>query len=114
MGSNPYETHDSFRFSVAIADITYAPLEEFVMPSFQVETMEIKEGGQNTYVHKLPVRVSVGTATLRHGITRDMKLLNWYLDIVNGKVKDSRRHVTVVMFDTNLTPLLSWGFRDAY
>jgi phage tail-like protein len=114
MVNNRYESHDSFRFSIAIDDITYATFEEFTMPSFQVETMEIKEGGQNTYVHKLPVRVSVGTATLRRGISRDMKLLNWYMDIVKGNVKDARRHVTVIMYDTNHMPLVSWGFRDAY
>jgi phage tail-like protein len=114
MVNNRFETHDSFRFSVTISDITYATFEEFTLPSFQVETMEIKEGGQNTYTHKLPVRVTVGTATLRHGITRDMKLLNWYMDIVKGNIKDAKRHITVTMFDTDRKPILSWGFRDAY
>jgi phage tail-like protein len=114
MGKIPFETHDSFRFSVAIDGITYATFEEFAMPSFQVETMEIKEGGQNAYVHKLPVRVSVGSATLRHGISRDMKLLNWYLDVLKGNIKSARRYVMVVMYDSTHLPIVSWGFRDAY
>lgn len=114
MGGNPFETHDSFRFSIVIDGIHYATFDEFSMPSFQVETMDIKEGGQNAYVHKLPVRVSVGTATLRHGITHDMKLLNWYMDVLKGDVKSSQRYVMVIMYDLNHTPIVSWGFRNAY
>jgi phage tail-like protein len=109
-----YETFDTFRFSVVIDNIHYATFEEFAMPSFQVETMEIKEGGQNTYSHKLPVRVTVGNATLRHGVTHDKKLLNWYLEIVKGNIKDARRKVTVVMYDTTHKPVITWGFRDAF
>jgi phage tail-like protein len=114
VANNPFETHDSFRFAVIIDEVVHASFDEFVMPSFQVETMEIKEGGQNAYVHKLPVRVSVGNATLRHGVTRDMKLLNWYMDVLKGDVKASRRYVMVVMYDVKHLPIVSWGFRDAY
>lgn len=114
MVQNFFETHDSFRFSVIIDGVTHATFSEFVMPSFQVETMEIKEGGQNAYVHKLPVRVSVGNATLKHGLSRDLKLLNWYMDVLKGNIKAARRYVMVVMYDVNRTPIVSWGFRDAY
>lgn len=114
MVNNIFETYETFRFSVVIQGVNYATFDEFAMPSFQVETMEIKEGGQNAYTHKLPVRVSVGTATLRHGVSHDLKLLNWYMDIVKGNVKHAVRKVTVVMYDTAHKPVISWGFRDAY
>lgn len=109
-----FETHDSFRFSVVINGVNHATFEEFTMPSFQVETMEIKEGGQNAYVHKLPVRVTVGTATLKHGLTRDLKLLNWYMQVLKGDIASAKRYVSIIMFDVNRVPIVTWGFRDAY
>jgi phage tail-like protein len=43
-----------------------------------------------------------------------MKLLNWYMDVLKGNIKAARRYVMVVMYDVNRTPIVSWGFRDAY
>lgn len=114
MVGNLFEFHSGFRFTVAIDGINYAAFSEFRLPSLQVETMDIKEGGQNQYVHKLPVRVNVGTAALKQGITRDFTLLNWYLQILKGDMVGAARQVTVVMFDVRRIPLIIWNFRDAY
>lgn len=109
-----FESHAGFRFAVVVSGITAAAFTEFTLPSLQVETMDIKEGGQNTYVHKLPVRVSVGTATLRHGVTRDASLLQWYLQVLQGDIKNAMRQVTVVMYTVAGAPLITWDFRKAY
>ena len=114
MVTNMYETYDTFRFSVMIDNVHYATFEEFAMPSFQVETMEIKEGGQNSYAHKLPVRVTVGSATLKHGIATDFTLLNWYMDMLKGDIASATRQVRVTMFDTSHLAVMTWTFRQAY
>jgi len=114
MVSNLLEFHSGFRFTVAIDKVNYAAFSEFRLPSLQVETMDIKEGGQNQYIHKLPVRVNVGTASLKQGITRDFTLLNWYLQVLKGDMAGASRQVTVVMFDVRRIPLIVWNFRDAY
>lgn len=111
---DPIEFHGSFRFTVKVDNIAAAAFTEFVMPSLQVETEEIKEGGLNAYSHKLPVRVNVGSATLRHGITKDLRLLNWYLQVLRGDIKNARRQVTVTMYDEGHLPMLTWGFHEAY
>jgi phage tail-like protein len=79
-----------------------------------VETEEIKEGGQNSYAHKLPVRVTAGSATLRNGIASDLKLLNWYMDMLRGDIAAATRQVTVTMFDGSRAALMVWSFRQAY
>lgn len=102
-----------FRFTVAIDGINYAAFTEFRLPSLNVQTTDITEGGQNTYSHKLPVRVNVGPATLRHGVSKDLTLLKWYLQVLNGDLENAYRQVTVVMYDTARTPVATWTFRNA-
>lgn len=114
MVANLLEAFTGFRFTVAIDNVPFAAFTEFVMPSLTVETQDIKEGGQNEYVHKLPVRVTVGSATLRRGVSRDVRMLHWYLQVMKGDMKKARRQVTVVMYDVRRLPLMIWNFRDAY
>ena len=108
------EVHGNFRFSVSVDGIPQAAFSECRLPSLQVETMEIKEGGQNTYTHKLPVRVNAGSVTLRHGVTRSASLLQWYLQVLNGDMTNAIRQVTVTVYDVARLPIATWNFRNAY
>ena len=107
-------SQSSLRFTVAVDGINYGAFTEFTLPSLQIETQEIKEGGQNSFAHKLPVRVTVGSATLRHGVSTDFSLLNWYMDMLRGDIAAATRQVTVVMYDVGYLPLITWTFRNAY
>lgn len=110
----PIEYHSSFRFSVTVDNIEAGAFTECNLPNIQMETEEIKEGGQNTYSHKLPVRVNVGSVTLRRGITKNDVLLNWYLQVVRGEIKTAIRKVTVIVFDSMSAPIATWTFNNAY
>ena len=107
-------SHSSFRFSVAVDGINYAAFTEFTLPSLTVETQDIKEGGQNTFAHKLPIRVTAGSATLKHGVSTDFELLKWYLDVLKGDMTAATRQITVVMYNETSIPLMTWTFRNAY
>ena len=109
-----FEQHAAFRFMVTVDGINYAAFTEFTLPSLQIETEEIKEGGQNAFSHKLPVRVTVGSATLRQGVSDNFDLLKWYMDMLHGDIAAATRQVTVVMFSTSQQPLMTWTFRNAY
>jgi phage tail-like protein len=104
----------SFRFAVSVENIYNAIFSEFTLPTLTVETEEIKEGGQNAYAHKLPVRVTVGSATLKHGVATDFTLLNWYMDMLKGDIEAATRQITVTMYDTLRVPVMVWTFRQAY
>lgn len=112
----PLEYHGSFRFVVTVDNIEAGAFTECTMPTLQVDTEEIKEGGQNTYSHKLPVRVLVSSqsVTLRRGITRNDTLLNWYLQVMHGDIKNATRVVTVIVFDSMARPIAIWTFNNAY
>lgn len=104
----------TYRFAVKIDGISYAAFSECRLPNLQVETTDIKEGGQNTYIHKLPVRVSTANVTLRHGITKNTDLLKWYLQVMQGDVESATRTVLLVMFDASHKPLITFTFYRAY
>jgi phage tail-like protein len=108
-----FDPSGGYRFTVAIDGVNYAAFTEFRLPSLNVQTLDILEGGQNTYTHKMPVRVNVGPATLRHGITRDLTLLKWYLQVLKGDLENAYRQVTVVMYDVGRKPIVTWTFRNA-
>lgn len=108
------ELHNSVHFMVVIDGVNYATFSECVLPDLQLETEDIKEGGQNEYVHKLPVRVTVGSVKLKHGMTQASELLTWYLQIMRGDVENATRQMSIVLRDAAGTPIATWGFRDAF
>jgi phage tail-like protein len=112
--SSLFDAESVFRFQVLVDDIYLAAFTEFQMPDLSVEMLDVTEGGQNTFVHKLPVRLNVGPATLKQGITSDLSLLKWYMQVVNGNVTAARRQVSVIMFSPLGIPVLVFSFRDAY
>jgi phage tail-like protein len=113
MVDNQMNPSSGFRFAVSLDGVNMAAFTEFRLPSLSVQTADIQEGGQNTYVHKLPVRVNVGPATLRHGISKDLTLLKWYLQVLKGDMQNATRQVTVVMYDVARIPVATWTFREA-
>jgi len=102
------------RFQVIVDEITFASFSEFTLPTLQVETMDIKEGGQNTYTHKLPVRVNNGTVTLKSGVMLTPFLLNWYIQVLEGDIEGATRSVVIAMFDVKKIASTVWWFDRAY
>jgi phage tail-like protein len=110
----PIEIHAGFRFAVSIKGVNVAAFTECTLPALEVETFELKEGGQNEYSHKLPVRVKSGSITLRRGLTKGSELLKWYEQVARGDLKEIQRDVSIIMFDSQLRTVTTWNFYNAY
>lgn len=108
------EFHRSYHFTVKVDGITQAIFLECTLPTLQLETIDVQEGGQNTFVHKLPVRVTVGTVKLKQGLSTSLDLLKWYMQVVNGDMEKARRQVEVTMYKYEGEPSMSWGFKNAF
>jgi phage tail-like protein len=104
----------NFRFDVHVDDVPYATFSEISLPSLSLETLEITEGGQNRYKHKLPVRVDVGTVTLKHGLTSSLHMLRWYAQIIDGDVENATRSVTISLYHVDRTLLMRMTLGRAY
>jgi phage tail-like protein len=104
-------SHPSFRFVVDIDDIPEAAFTECTLPSIEWEVEEVKEGGNNTYIHQLPGRRKATRLTLKNGVGTS-KLIEWYMAAMNQEF--SRKNVTIKMLDAQLKPVMSWHFTQAY
>ncbi|MCX9028626.1 MAG: phage tail protein [Candidatus Methanoperedens sp.] len=87
----------SFKFLVEINGITVAGFSEVTGLAFETETETIEEGGVNDYVYILPKRTKRQNLILKHGITDDVSLWEWYQKVMNGTVKNMRKTVTIYL-----------------
>ena len=80
--------------------------------SSQVDVLEYPEGGQNTFVHRLPTRTKQGNITLKRGvITSDKTLVDWYQKTV---VQAQPVTLVITLRDTADKPIRTWNFVNAY
>ena len=75
--TDPYLVH---RFAIEVEGVLLAGFGELSGLQAQTEVFEYKEGGLNTYTHKLPTRTSYGNITLKWGATDSNDLWDWYED----------------------------------
>ena len=103
--------HPSFRFTVEIEGINHAVFTECTLPSIDWDLLEIKEGGQNQFVHQFPGRRKSGKLTLKSGLgTAD--LIGWYQKCMNEMW--IRKDVTVTLLDVTSSPVISWRLSKAF
>ncbi len=112
------EMHANFRYTVAISGVSHAVFMECKLPSLEVETLQIKEGGLNNYTHQLPVRIKPGVITLKHGITKGDGMLTWYKEVVEsmstGQTAAIMKDVTITMLTIKREPLATFQLARAY
>lgn len=108
------EIHAAFRFAVQISGVTEAVFTECTLPTLEVEILQQMEGGLNNAVHQIPGRVKMGKITLKRGVTTSGDLLRWYMDIAQGRIQDSQRDISVVMYDSQSQEVLRWNFGKAF
>ncbi len=110
---DPYGT---FQFAVDIGSKTSVMFGECSGLEMQVRYDEVREGGQNEYVHRLPSRVEYGNLVLRRGYAITNEFYNWCLTCLNraGKPID-RRNVAVSLVNLQQNQIVfTWTFVGAY
>jgi len=82
-----------------------------------VETEDVREGGENRYVLKLPKGVTHTPLELKRGIAAaDSTLVQWCRVMMEGGLTELVRRVTltVSLVDAALVPVRTWQFADVY
>ena len=102
----------SFKFLVELQSLIVGGFSEVSGLQAETEIEEIREGGVNDYVHKLPKITKYPNITLKRGITDCDTLWKWHQDVVNGKVE--RKTVFVVLMDGEGNEKWRWSFEHAY
>lgn len=75
---------------------------------------DIKEGGENRYIHRLPLRPQFENLILKRGMVTGSGLLQWVEDTAQFIFPSQPKNVTVILMDEESTPLVSWEFSNAY
>jgi len=108
---DPYK---NFRFLVEIDGITQAGFREVTIPDTAQDPIEYREGNEAITVRKLPGLIKYGNVTLKWGITDSLDLYNWRKDVEDGKIKDARKNMAVVVLNDEANSVTRWEFSQAW
>ncbi len=83
----------------------------------EIETEDVVEGGQNRYVHKLPVRTKYSNLMLKRGVvTKGSAFGKWVTQAMSrGLVRQNdAKTIVVKLLDEKQGPLIVWKIFGAY
>jgi phage tail-like protein len=87
--------------------------------SAEVEVEELKEGGQNQFIHKLPGRLKWPNVVLKRGVTDSDNLFEWFTKTSGEQFegqgnKLSRHDGSISLLDAKGAPVRRWNFEAAF
>jgi phage tail-like protein len=75
-----------------------------------LEVMAYPEGGNNRFVHQLPVRHSWSRIVLQRGVVKDPVLWNWYESGLTQSL-GARRDGSILLLRPDGKKLMAWNFK---
>ena len=110
--NDPYR---NFRFLLEIDGLVQAGFSEVTIPDTSSDPIEYRGGNEDTTVRKLPGLNKYGNISLKWGITDDsLSLFDWRKLVMQGKMKDARRNIAVILMDEEGNAKSRWEFREAW
>lgn len=107
---DPYR---AFNFLVELDGITQASFTECTGLGAKTEIIEMREGGDNTTVRKLPGKMTYTDITLKWGLTDSTELWVWRQQVIDGNIV--RKSGSIVVYDlSNHTEVARWNFVNAW
>jgi len=104
-----------FKFRVSIDGIHRAGFREVSGLDASTDPIDYREGDDKTLTtHKLPGLKKFSNITLKRGITDDQDLWNWRKQVMDGKIKDCRKHGSIILMDDEGNDVAQWDFVDAW
>lgn len=109
----------AFHFAVNIgqATSTDTSFQEVSGMTAEMQTDEVREGGENRFLHMLPKGVKHPQLELKRAIAAlDSALVTWCKSVLESgmSVGIKPQLVVVKLLDETAQPLRSWSFADAY
>ena len=83
----------------------------------EIETETVVEGGENTFVHRLPKAAKHSNLVLKRGIAGSSGgLASWCKDVLEGGLikKIEPRNIEVSLCDEKNDAIRTWAFKNAY
>ena len=102
----------NYNFLVEIDGITAAGFQECSGLESSTETVEYREGGENSTSRKLPGRTTFGDIVLKRGITDSEELWDWRKSVINGSIQ--RKSGSIILLDQERNEARRWNFHSAW
>jgi phage tail-like protein len=82
----------------------------------EYDTESFKEGGENRFEHKLPVRSKYPDLSLKRGMLTDSKLIKWVLGILHDRdfINNKPALVNVQLLNEKHESIKQWEIIDAW
>jgi phage tail-like protein len=81
--------------------------------NYNLGTEEITEGGENRFIHKLPLRPRYPNLVLKRGLLVDSALIDWCKAAVEG-FNYSPTDIIIKLLNEEHQPLMTWNVIHAY
>lgn len=110
----------SFCFKVGFSDVATAEDASFSEVSgldAERPVVEIKEGGENRFVHRVPDRARYANLVLKRGVlVWTSQLASWCSAILESDLNTplQPKDINVTLLDAEGAPLLAWHFKRAW
>ena len=112
--SIPFAIEARFTVKLAGAAAAIGSFQECTGMGVRVRTKEYREGGCNSYVHRLPDGVEHDNVVLKHGLTNTPALLQWLNMAAQTGVQAQQQALIITLNSTAGQPLTSWSFTAAW
>lgn len=102
------------RFWVEIDNSLHAYFTQCSGLTAQTQFEEYREGGLNTYTHKLPTHTSYSNITLKRGYGESVQLWTWYEKTAKGTPE--RKNISLILYSSEQGHQESrrWNLTNAY
>jgi phage tail-like protein len=82
----------------------------------EYDSETIKEGGENRFEHKLPVRSKYPDLSLKRGMLTDSDLIKWFLDILQQRdfINNKPAELNISLLNEQHQPLRTWNVKNAW
>ena len=81
--------------------------------SAEIETEDVREGGENVFVHRLPKHVTYGNLSLERGMVVGSPL-NVEFNVAMSTMRFAPSNVLVMLLNDKTIPIAGWLFKRAY
>ena len=81
--------------------------------SSTIETIEVREGGENLFVNRLPTRVTYDNLVLERGMVIG-SALNVEFNVAMSTLRFQTGNAIVMLLDADDTPVAGWFFQGTY
>jgi phage tail-like protein len=105
----------SFKFRLEIDGVQRAGFREASGLDSSQDPIDYREGDDKTMtIRKLPGLKKFSNIVLKRGITDDMDLWKWRKQVMDGKIKDARKHGSVILMDDEGNDKARWDFVEGW